>query len=50
MKMENDLADKADRERAFAKNKGTIGNIFFCLLWSWIIFVVSLNYVKNKKI
>ena len=26
---------KADRERGFAKNKGTIGNIFFCLLWSW---------------
>ena len=49
MKMENDLADKADRERAFAKNKGTIGNIFFCLLWSWIIFVVGLNYVKNRK-
>lgn len=49
MKMEADLADKANRQREFAKMKGTLGNIFFCFWWCWIIFVVAFNYIKNKK-
>ena len=49
MKMENDLADKADRKRKFAQMQGLIGDIFFYFWWCWIIFVVSLNYVKNRK-
>ena len=49
MKMENKLADKADRERKFAQMRGTIGNIVFFLWGGWIIFVVVLNYVKNRK-
>ena len=49
MKMENKLADKADRERKFAQMRGTIGNIVFFLWGGWIIFVVWLNYVKNRK-
>ena len=49
MKMENKLADKADRERKFAQMRGTIGNIVFFLWGGWIIFVVALNYVKNRK-
>lgn len=47
--MENKLADKADRERKFAENRGIIGNIVFFLWSGWIIFVVGLNYVKNRK-
>ena len=49
MKMENKLADKADRERKFAQMRGTIGNIVFFLWGGWIIFVVAFNYVKNRK-
>lgn len=49
MKMENKLADKADRKRKFAQMRGTIGNIVFFLWGGWIIFVVWLNYVKNRK-
>lgn len=49
IKMENKLADKADRERKFAQMRGTIGNIVFFLWGGWIIFVVGLNYVKNRK-
>ncbi len=49
MKMENSLADKADRKRKFAEIKGTAGNVFFYFWWGWIIFVVIFNYVKNKK-
>lgn len=49
MKMENKLADKADRERKFAQMRGTIGNIVFFLWGGWVIFVVWLNYVKNRK-
>ena len=49
MKMENKLADKADRKRKFAQMRGTIGNIVFFLWGGWIIFVVVLNYVKNRK-
>ena len=49
IKMENKLADKADRKRKFAQMRGTIGNIVFFLWGGWIIFVVGLNYVKNRK-
>ena len=49
MKMENKLADKADRKRKFAQMRGTIGNIVFFLWGGWIIFVVAFNYVKNRK-
>lgn len=49
IKMENKLADKADRERKFAQMRGTIGNIVFFLWGGWIIFIVGLNYVKNRK-
>ena len=49
IKMENKLADKADRKRKFAQMRGTIGNIVFFLWGGWIIFVVAFNYVKNRK-
>ena len=49
IKMENKLADKADRKRKFAQMRGTIGNIVFFLWGGWIIFVVTFNYVKNRK-
>ena len=49
IKMENKLADKADRKRKFAQMRGTIGNIVFFLWAGWIIFVVAFNYVKNRK-
>ena len=49
IKMENDLADKADLERKFFKMKDTIGNIVFCIMYGWLIFIVIFDYIKNKK-
>ncbi|WP_300356062.1 DUF2207 domain-containing protein [Fusobacterium sp.] len=49
MKMENDLADKTDIQRKLLQKKGSVGNIVFFSFWGWVIFVVELNYIKNRK-
>ena len=49
MKMEAELADKANRQREFAKMKGTFADIAFGGIVCWYIFIILFAYFQNGK-